>query len=96
VKLDVTKGAIGDLDDILMFSVKNWGVDQGFEYVQSISDAMRDMLGQKNPGQSAADISHGLRRKLVGSHAIWFRLAPDRLVVLRILHQSRDAGRWMG
>lgn len=96
MKLDLSKGAINDLDEILMFSVKNWGLDQGFDYVQSITDAMHNMLGQKNPGQSAADISRGLRRKLVGSHAIWFRLAPDRLVVLRILHQSRDAGRWMG
>ena len=53
------------------------------------------MLDQTKPGGAAEDIATGLRRQIVGSHLIWFRLNGERLVVIRVLHQSRDAGRWV-
>lgn len=96
MRLDLTEEARGDLDDILAYSVKNWGVDRGFAYVEDIRDVMDDMLERVSPGGAAEDVASGLRRQLAGSHSIWFRLVGERLLVLRVLHQSRDAGQWVG
>ena len=47
-------------------------------------------------GQSADDVTAGLRRQVSGAHVIWFRHETDRVLIIRILHQSRDVGRWLG
>lgn len=44
-------------------------------------------------GVECTDLRAGYRRYGVGSHAIFYRLAPDRIEVVRILHQRMDAGR---
>ena len=95
MRLDLTEEARTDLDDILAYSVKNWGVYRGFAYVEDIRDVMDVMLERVSPGGAAEDVTTGLRRQFAGSHSIWFRLNGERLVVLRVLHQSRDAGRWV-
>jgi toxin ParE1/3/4 len=95
VRLDLTEEARTDLDDILDYGVRHWGIDRGFAYVEDIRAVMDDMLDQNKPGGAAEDIATGLRRQFAGSHSIWFRLNGERLVVIRVLHQSRDAGRWV-
>ena len=95
MRLDLTGEAKGDLDDILDYSITTWGVDRGFDYVEDIRAMIDAMLDRVSPGGAAEDIAPGLRRQFAGSHAIWFRLDGERLVVLRVLHQSRDAGRWV-
>jgi toxin ParE1/3/4 len=86
VRLDLTEEARTDLDDILDYRVRHWGIDRGFTYVEDIRAVMDSMLGQNKPGGAAEDIATGLRRQFAGSHSIWFRLNGERLVVLRMLH----------
>ena len=46
-------------------------------------------------GVAASEIQPGLRRQISGSHVIWFRVEADLLTVVRVPHQSRDAGKWV-
>lgn len=39
--------------------------------------------------------AHGIRRRLHGSYLIFFRIEPDRVTILHILHGARDYGALM-
>jgi toxin ParE1/3/4 len=96
LKLEFTSDATSDLDDILDYSIAQWGVDRGFDYVTEIRNRAMRLADGFHPGLQADDIQHGLRRQLSGSHVIWFRRETNRILIIRVLHQSRDAGRWVG
>ncbi len=95
MKLFIAVAARTDLVEIQLFGVKTWGRGQADKYRDLIRERMKVLARGEMTGTSADDIASGLRRQVVGSHAIWFRLDGERLVVLRVLHQSRDAGRWV-
>lgn len=92
MKLFIAVSARTDLVEIQLFGVKTWGRGQADKYRDLIRDRMKVLARGEMTGTSTDDIASGLRRQVVGSHAIWFRLDGERLVVLRVLHQSRDAG----
>lgn len=96
MKLEFTSDATADLDAILDYSIDQWGLSRGFDYVTEIRNRAMHLADGFHPGLNAEDIQSGLRRQVSGSHVIWFRREPDRIVVIRVLHQSRDAGRWLG
>ncbi|NEY90753.1 type II toxin-antitoxin system RelE/ParE family toxin [Tabrizicola oligotrophica] len=96
MKLEFTSDATADLDDILDYSIAQWGLARGFDYVTEIRNRAMLLADGFHPGATADDVQQGLRRQVSGSHVIWFRREPDRIVVIRVLHQSRDAGRWLG
>ena len=95
MKLFIAVAARTDLVEIHLFGTKTWGREQAGKYRDLIRERMKLLAQGEVSGTSADDIAPGLRRQVVGSHAIWFRLDGERLVVLRVLHQSRDAGRWV-
>ncbi len=95
MKLFIAVSARTDLVEIQLFGVKTWGRGQADKYRDLIRDRMKVLARGEVSGTLADNIAPGLRRQVVGSHAIWFRLDGERLVVLRVLHQSRDAGRWV-
>lgn len=87
--------ALADLSDIWDYSYGNWGADQADAYVLAIHTACEDLaqtLAKGRPGgQSAEHIRMGYRKRLVGSHVIFFRHQPhDTVEVVRILNQRMD------
>jgi toxin ParE1/3/4 len=95
MRLVVSEEAAVDLDDILAYSVREWGAAQGVDYVRAINEAFGKLTAGTLSGTRADDLAPGLRRLVAGSHVVWFRVADDQLLVIRVLHQSRDAGRWV-
>lgn len=96
MKLDLSEDALADLDEILSYSIREWGLVRAFDYVAGIRARADALARGELSGVRADDIAPGLRRQPSGSHAIWFRIEGDRLKVIRVLHQSRDAGMWVG
>lgn len=92
MRLIIAASARADLVEIHLFGAKTWGRAQAGLYTDGIRDRMKSLARRESSGTTADDIAPGLRRQVVGSHAIWFRLDGERLVVLRVLHQSRDVG----
>lgn len=96
MKLDITPAAATDIREIFSYSLTNWGEAKARKYVADLRRRMHALARGSTSGTRADDISAGLRRLIAGSHVIWFRIQGDRLRIIRILHQSRDAGRWLG
>ena len=88
--------ATQDIEEIWDYSSKNWGIVQADRYVGAIHQSAVALASGDLTGTSEAGSQEGLRRQVVGTHVIWFRIKGGSLFVGRVLHQSRDAGRWVG
>jgi toxin ParE1/3/4 len=84
-----------DLADIRNWTFKNFGADQANRYLAQLTDSLKNIA--ENPGlaRDASDIRPELHKTVSRSHIVYFLLSETRLDVVRILHGSMDAGRWM-
>lgn len=96
MRLDVSQAARADLIEIRAYSRRTWGNARATTYLNRLREATRSLARGELSGQRADDVRPDVRRLVVGSHVIWFRIEGEVLRVIRVLHQSRDAGRWVG
>lgn len=86
-----TPAAQADMAEIWDYTADRWGIDQADDYLDDIRDACYALaMGQKQGRPSALP---DFQKYLCGSHVIYFLDYPDRLNVIRILHQRQDAQR---
>jgi toxin ParE1/3/4 len=95
VRLELAEEANRDLHAIYLYCKETWGSARARTYVQDIKAHFRQLAQSEVSGTKADDIAPGLRRLVSGSHVIWFRVEGEVLRVIRVLHGSRDAGRWV-
>ena len=95
MRLVVSDDARTDLIETYQFGLEHWGRAASGAYVGVIRTQMKSLARGETSGVSADDADLGLRRLVVRSHVIWFRIVGTELRVVRVLHQSRDAGRWV-
>jgi len=88
--------ASADLREISSYSAGQWGRPKANAYLQSIRQAIERVALTPGIGVSCEDVKLRHRKFSVGSHTIFYRPTSDRIEVIRILHQSMDAGRHLG
>ena len=94
--LDITRLAKLDIVEIYQFSKAEWGAARARRYANDLRGRLKALAVGQLSGESADGVTAGLRRQVSGAHVIWFRHETDRVLIIRILHQSRDVGRWLG
>ena len=91
MKLEYTRAAGQDLEDIWAYSFKTWGRYKAADYLDQLADCAEALARAEISGTAEDRIAPGLRRQLVASHVIWFRIGDAVLTVIRVLHQRMDA-----
>lgn len=92
-KLRLSAAARDDLREIRIYSKARFGVPVAREYLTGLSMTMA-LLGERPLiGANADDLAIGLRGMTYRSHRLFYRVASDRVEVIRILHHARDARR---
>ncbi len=101
----LTDAAEGDFQDILRWTVANFGAAQARTYAETLSAAIEALaVGPTIPGATQRqDVAKGLmtmhvaRKGKKGRHLVLFRVGPDQkqqaIEVLRILHDAMDLQR---
>ena len=86
----LSREAEGDFARIYEYSLREFGFLQADRYMSGLIDAF-DMLAL-NPmsGKEQKSSQEGLRCLLRGSHAAYYLIAENDVVIVRILHQSQD------
>ena len=84
--------AEADLEDIWLYTFKNWSEDQANSYHRDLVTAFDDLAAGRKIGRPA-DIREGYFKCLAGSHVIYFRKAKHGIAVIRVLHVKMDANR---
>ena len=69
---------------------RRWGAEQADHYVRSLNAAI-DALGEFPERGPACDwIRQGYRRLVVRHHCVFYRIGPDVVEIVRVLHERMD------
>jgi len=94
----LSKFAERDLAEILRYTIKTWGLEQGTAYFQLLNLARIQIVN--NPvlpgGKARNDLADGCRAYKIAKHLIFYRVTGDCVEIARILHESRDFSRHVG
>lgn len=88
-----TELAKADLDDIAAFSLERWGLEQALSYLDGLEQVCAMLADNPNLGPSAAEIEPNLRRRAYQSHVIFYEADANGVLIIRVLHHSRDVTR---
>ena len=79
-----------DLDDIWERTVLRWGLDQAEEYTRQLWERIREVAARPAIGRACPEVRPGYHKYPSGSHILFYRLIPDGIDVVRILHERMD------
>ncbi len=78
-----------DLEEIWLYTLQAWSLDQADSYVRDIINVFEDLANGAKSGRPV-DIRDGYLKYPVGSHMIYYRQSPSHIDIVRILHQRMD------
>lgn len=94
-KVRLSPRALRDLESIWRHPRLQWGVKQADFYVDLLNAAF-DNVAQTPLTAAACDhIRAGYRRRVVERHMVYFKVVDDGIVVIRVMHDRMDAGRYL-
>ena len=86
----ISKKAVSDLEEIWLYTVEKWSIDQADRYYKLIFDEIQFICKNVNAGKSMEHVRKGYRASKVKSHLIFYRIQNNIIEVIRILHESMD------
>lgn len=87
----LSEAAAHDIDEILEQSLVEFGVRQTEAYYTLLMHRLELLGGNPAMGSVAEDIRPGYRRFPHESHVIFYTIRAEDILIVRILHQRRDA-----
>ncbi|MEA3001176.1 MAG: toxin ParE1/3/4 [Sphingomonadales bacterium] len=93
MRLELSRKAQADLDDIRDYSAAEFGVERAVAYLDALVSAFRRIvdfpeIGAVHPAVRPLTRSLGSRQ-----HRIFYEIGGDRILIVRILHKAMDAER---
>ena len=82
--------AQGDLDQIWDYTETRWGRGQAETYLRRIRRHIEAVAAQPALGRTRSDVRVGYRSYPSDAHVLFYRLTPDGIDVVRILHRRMD------
>jgi toxin ParE1/3/4 len=89
LRLRRTRMADADLDSIWLYIATD-SIAAAERQVQSFERAERRLAEFPELGPARPDLRPGLRSWTVGAYLILYRIDPDALPIVRVLHGARD------
>ena len=87
---ELSTAADQDLEDIFDYLNEHYGVDRAEEYLITLEILFNQLVDYPAMGVSRNEIRVGLRSFPKEQHIIFYRALPDRVRIVRVLHQKRD------
>ena len=82
--------AEGDLENIWVYSLQNWSLEQADKYQVDLVDAIQMLAEGDKKGRVTDEIRPGYLKYAVGRHFVFYQITDDHLDVVRILHKQMD------
>jgi toxin ParE1/3/4 len=89
LRLILSEAADADLAEIGVYTIERWGMAQADIYVGSLIGDMHALATGTAYATKVMAIA-GMRRMRSGSHHIYYRIEPDALIIVRIVHERMD------
>jgi len=82
--------AESDLDSILDYTLKKWGIDQADKYIDGLEQHAQLLADTPKLAKPVSQFAEGLRAFPYQSHVIYFIEAPHGITIARVLHESMN------
>lgn len=81
-----------DIENIWLYTIENWSLEQADRYVNLIFDEIEYLADHPNSGKDFNHIRKNYRCSKVKSHIIFYRLTDKQHIIeiIRVLHQRMD------
>ncbi len=86
----ISKKAVSDLEEIWLYTIEKWSIEQADRYYNLIFDEINYICKNINAGKSMEHVRKGYRASKVKSHLIFYRVINNTVEVIRILHERMD------
>ena len=93
MRLELSRLAQADLDDIRSFSLDQFGAGRAIAYLDAIEQAFRRILSFPESGAPHPALRPGMRSLACQRHRIFYAIDGETIRIVRILHQAMDAER---
>ena len=87
-KYSVSRPAQSDLRAIARYTLEKWGAEQAVRCSQGSQSCFQTLAESPGIGRSCDAISAGLHRHEQGKHLVFYRLKPEGIRIVRVLHQQ--------
>ena len=74
----------------LLYTREQWGAEARARYKATIYGSMRELIDFPKIGIARDELYAGSRSRLAGQHVIYYHVAEDQIVVVRLLHGHQD------
>ena len=92
-KIRLHARAESDLIDIWVYSFEEWDDLQADKYLDKLNAAINSLAGNPELGVRRDNVREGYRALFVNRHAIYYRLTPTTVEIVRVLHGQMDPDR---
>jgi len=92
-KAELTHDAERDLIDIYLYGIEHFGQGTAERYAAALTARIATAAENPSFGADYSFVRPSLRRYESVSHAIYYRVTAEGILVLRILHGRMDPGR---
>lgn len=82
--------AEADIGNIADYTEESWGTAQAKNYISAIFQKIEQLASLPNLGSAVDGLAGDYRKMPSGSHHIYYRIAGQHLIVVRILHERMD------
>jgi toxin ParE1/3/4 len=86
--------ADSDLEEIFDYSTEKFGVNQAVKYLLEFEALFLKFVTNPEIGRSRDEIAPGLKSYPKSSHVVFYRRQNKQILIVRILHGSRDLMRF--
>ncbi|MGB0719545.1 MAG: type II toxin-antitoxin system RelE/ParE family toxin [Bdellovibrionales bacterium] len=90
LKYTLTPLAEQDIEDILDYSARQFGLEQAAKYYNSLRRSFDLLIDNPRIGRDDKNAGFGMRRYVHEKHSIYYRIEDDRILILRVMHHSAD------
>ena len=90
MKYQLTEEADRDVEEILAYSVKSFGIAQTEHYFEALKECIELLAGNPDIGHSAEDILPEYLRFPYESHVVFYKRLTSSILVVRILHERMN------
>ncbi|HHS99452.1 MAG TPA: type II toxin-antitoxin system RelE/ParE family toxin [Thiomicrospira sp.] len=93
MQLVIQNKAKEDIKQIYYYSLNHFGERKADEYYVGLTNRMEEVCSGFVVSSNYSHIRQGLRRTNYESHAIYYRINDQQVIILRVLGQSQDSFR---
>ncbi|PCE66487.1 type II toxin-antitoxin system RelE/ParE family toxin [Sediminicola luteus] len=79
-----------DIDAIFSYSESQFGTKQAITYLKGLQGTFEKLSEQPTLGQKRDEVKEGLYSYSFKSHIVFFRMLPQFIRIVRVLHYRRD------